>query len=383
MDFWEKQRKSRCCSIKGVIISNLGWTIIDTFISILIFSIVVLAIFLTINHVSGISIKSTSTLFSDIRFMGAEVILKRVLSSSGNGLPEITSTAISENIHPIILTGYNETPQDFSITGNSVKFIDGNNDSKNGFGYIVVRTCTDIMSLDTPRWGTIESDGKDFRVLTTSEFYPKSDDIISITNITDRTLIQSCILKKDINSNTSALSFSSYGLPNLHVGKYIVCSIKSGFTGTATKITPYNRIDIILTSLGNPSYCAKGTYSLSMIHYDPVDGSETVIPLLGCVAGFKVKFLIKKGNTLSWTDDISSISPINADKSVKAVAIFLVIQRSKKTTLNQNESCVLQPFVYDGAGNKVFAKIDLLNRVSDCKRYKWRESAFIIPIYGS
>lgn len=380
-----RRRVRECCGvyIKRIILNKTGWTIIDTLISVLIFSIVIFAIFLTINHVSSTSIKSTHTLLSDTQITSAEITLKRLISSSGNGVPNILNSSVSEKIQPIEILGYNETPQSFKPTGKTVKFIDGNNDSKHGFGYVVVRSCSNILALDTPRWAVVESDGKKFYVSAVSESLPKPKDITTVINATDGSIVQICTLKKGIEPTDNALNFSTYGLPSLKVGKYIICSIKNGDVGSTTGITPYNRVDIVLTSLGNPSYCAKGSYSLSLVHYNPVDGSESVIPLINCVAGFKIKFLLNKNNSMTWVNDLSSVNPLQISKTVKAIALFLVVQTSKELATNQNKSCLIKPFVYNNSGSKISVNIDFSKYITNCKRYKWRGIAFVIPLYSS
>lgn len=365
-------------------ISREGWTLIDTLIALLIFSIIASVVFFMISNTSRVIIKNSALFNSNIDSALLEVMINRLLDAGGEGLPKTIQNNQDENADSISLSGYSEQPQSFSESGSKVKLIDGNNDSKNGFGYIVIRTPINILLWSSPRWSIISSAGNSFSVVSSGAYYPLSGDSVAVMNLTDGSSTGKVYkLNSSLNNKVSNASFSGYGLPPLNTGKYVVYTVKGSISTPVVNENPYNRLDMVMTKVGNPAYCNRGTYSLSVIYVNPVDGSRVIIPILQCVAGFKVKFLVKDVTGYGWVDSIKDKSVNFVNSRVRAVAVFLVYQAGKVQPKDVSNSCIASPEVYDINGQKIGVTINFSGYVPDCKRYLWKSVAFIVPIYAT
>ncbi len=373
-----------CCN-GGLAVNKRGWTLIDTLIALLIFSITASVIFLIINTTSKTVIKNSDLFNSNMNAILSEVLIKRILGEAGNGLPRTIIGSKGETTGSVSLSGYSETPQDFSGSGPEVKLIDGNNDDKFGFAYLVTRTLTNILLKDSPRWAVLSSTGSTFSVVSTSRYCPISGDIVAIINSTDGSAFmgKAYQIKSNIGRGLTDASFSDYGLPVLNMGRYIVYTVRKGTYGSTTNTTPYNRVDIVLTKYGVPDYCSKGSYNLSAMYIDTVNGKEVFIPILSCVAGFKVKFLIKSATGYTWIDSLKNKSAGSVNTEVRAVAVFLIYQSGKVQPNNATKSCVMSPAIYDINGRKVSVTINFGRYIPNCKRYLWRGMAFVVPVYAT
>ena len=345
--------------------SDDGWTILDTVVALFVFAVAVAVTFMLANNVANYSTNRSPQFLFLSRVSTADTILNRLVGLAGEGLP---SSRVTDPSITLSLSAYNESPSDFSVSNGYAKPVDGNNDTKNGFGYLVVRGVFNIASLNPVRWAVVRYDSKtSMDVLSSGGSLPSSGDCVSILSLSDEELESTAILKSSMAAGDGE-DPSAYGLPSLRSGEYAVFR-------TESCTVPYDRVDVVLTG-GVPSYCADGTYNLSLVYYNS-DGSSTIVPLVNCTAGFKVKFLVDSNGTYRWVDDLTGMSAFEERKELRAVALFYAYQKSHRHR-SPVSNCTTDAYILTSEG-KVGYSFDL-SSVKDCKDYMWGSSALVVPV---
>ena len=369
-----------------------GFSIIELLIAIAIFTIIIAIPFEMFIKTLRTTTQQYEISKSSIEKLPVSEILTRDIETAGIGLPfKINNNIYSEVNSGVSFSLYTSfKPSLFNNSPSGVpKAIDGKVDPSSGYSYLVLRSSVFGLSKSVNHWTYIFYDNEtgtekiniwNNNSISNYNNLRQNDEVIILDAASREIKGASLFFKITKDASSSDTDPTNYGLPNLPQGNYIVYGISDKNDVSA----PFNRIDYALYDEQNSnSLCAQGTHTLGKILFNNnSSGSISKYPILRCVADFEVWFgLDNKTNSITWTQDLTSLPASKVRGLLKRVVVFILIQNGQ---YDRNYTYPYSStFVGDsnlGIGHEFYFNKHgfLLTGIKSYKHYRWKLLEFVV-----
>ncbi|MGQ9745072.1 MAG: PilW family protein [Dissulfurimicrobium sp.] len=267
-------------NLKSGISSQSAFSLIELMVYMVILGIIMAVITNTFVKLIGHTVQQSGIAETKLESSMGIDILRNDIGHAGYGLPWSFQNAINYNEAVGAAAAYNDAP-----SGIPRAIVSGDNTGLNNSDYLAIKSIVAAWSNTAQRWTYIMRDSNNLTLHAWgTDDLADGDRVIVIRPDAGNGTYRQLIMNGSVFwTNFSANAFPSAFSPQ-NAGEYIIY----GVDPDTNLRMPFNRADYFINNANVPSHCAPNTGVLEKATINQVDGQQTFLPLMDCVADFQV-----------------------------------------------------------------------------------------------